>query len=145
MAGKGPQTNAELIRALSEAFDSVPPESLEEASEELSSIGVDPEQVARRLGEYARETLKRSPLNWRVRAEEQRTQALARLRALAPTQKPRHELESAIREILVHGNAEARTAAQAFFHKYQGRASDSDLASLLAQLEFLDVMRREKK
>jgi hypothetical protein len=145
MTGKGPQTNAELIRALSEAFDSVPPESPDEATEELRSIGADPEQISKRLGEYAREALKRSPLNWRVRAEEERIEALARLRAVAPVQKPRHELESDIREILAHGNAEARTAAQAFFHKYQGRASDTDLASLLAQLEFLDIMIGEKR
>src|SRR5713226_4825451 len=127
MAGKRPQTNADLIRALSEAFNSVPPQNLDEAGEELRSIGIDPEQVGKRLGEYAREALKRSPLNWRVRAEEERREALARLRAVAPVQKPRQELESAIREILAHGNAEARTVAQAFFHKYQGRASDADL------------------
>jgi hypothetical protein len=145
MAGKKPQTNADLIRAIADAFDAVPSEDLDEARQELRSVGLDPDETGRCLGQFVRESLETSRLNWRVRAERERTDALAKLRSVPPILKPRQELELEIREILAHGSADTRTAARAFFHKHQGRASDADLASLLAQLQFLKTIVREKK
>lgn len=145
MAAKTPQTNADLMRALADAFDAVPPEDLEEARQELRSVGLDPDEIGKRLGQLARQSLETSPLNWRVRAERERTEALAKLKSVPPILKPRQELEFELREILAHGNADIRTAARAFFHKQEGRASDADLASLLAQLQFLNTIIREKK
>lgn len=145
MAEKKPQTSADLIRALAQAFDAVPPQNLDEARQELQSLGLDPDKIAKRLGNFAREVLKSSPLNWRAQAEEGRTAALRKLQAIRRPQKPRHELEADIRKALTHARPESREAARAFFHKLEGEASDSDLASLLAQLEFLERSNKESE
>jgi len=145
MAEKKPQTSADLIRALAEAFEAVPPQNLDEAREELQSLGLNPDKIGTRLAEFAREVLKSSPLNWRARAEQGRTAALEKLHAIRPPQKPRHELEADIRRALTHARPESQELARAFFHKLEGHASDSDLASLLAQLEFLERSNKESE
>jgi hypothetical protein len=143
MANRRPQTNAELIQALTHAFDSITLDAAD-SHEELRSVGIDPEALRAAMGTFAREALNSSPLNWRVRAAEERKQAMAELRTYSLVHRPRPEIEAAIREIVARGNPEARSTARAFFHKFEGRASDADLASLLTQLQFMEAMLRGK-
>jgi hypothetical protein len=143
MARRKPETSSELIQSLAQAFESVAPEDLAEAREQLEARGIDPDQVAERLSDIAREALESSPLNWRVRAERERNAALQRLRNIQPEQKSRAELEVAIQQILARTGTASTEYARAYFHKLQGRASDSDLASLLVQLEFLERSNKE--
>lgn len=145
MARRRPQTNSDLIESLAQAFEAVVPADLTEATEELLARGLDPDQVARRLAHIAHEALESSPLNWRVRAEQERIAALQRLRTIQPAQKTRPEIGASIREILARASSASQEHARAFFHKLEGRASDSDLASLLAQLEFLERSNEETK
>jgi hypothetical protein len=131
------------MQSLAQAFDAVAPTDLAEAREELRARGLDPDQVARHLAHIAHEALERSPLNWRVRAEQERIAALQRLRTIQLAQKTRQEIETSIREILARAGSASQEHARAFFHKLEGRATDSDLASLLAQLEFLERSSEE--
>lgn len=136
MKRKAPETSAELLDALAEAFDAVPLEAVEEAKEELRTLGLDPRAVAAELATVARQALAMSPLHWKASAGEERRAALGKLQAVKRRYMTREAMERRLVSILAsHSQAEARAA----FHKLEGKASDDDLASLLAQLEFLET------
>ena len=96
MTKKPPETYREFLDRLADLFDEVPPESLEEAEQELRDAGLDPEAVGQRMSELAAQTLARSPLNWRVSAAEERRHALGQLTHFkAAVPKTRSETEGA--------------------------------------------------
>jgi len=145
MNRKPPASNEEFLHHLSDAFDAVPPEGPVEAADELRAWGLDPAAVGKQLGEFARKALQTSPFNWRVRAARERERALANLHTMASVKKPRPELEADIQAILSRGSQKAQQEIRAYFHNHQGRASDSDLESLLAQVRFLESLEEEAK
>src|SRR5439155_15001220 len=145
MKRKAPETNFELMRNLAEAFDATPPEGATEAAEELRAWGLVPAGVGKQLAAAAREALKVSPMDWRVRAAQERARALSLLGAVQPVLKPRSELEAEIQAVLARGSEQAQREIRAYFHKHQGRASDDDLASLLAQVRFLESADGEER
>src|SRR5438034_447481 len=77
MKRKAPETNFELMRNLAEAFDATPPEGATEAAEELRACGLVPAGVGKQLAAAAREALKASPMDWRVRAAQERAPELS--------------------------------------------------------------------
>ena len=142
MKRKAPETSADLLDFLAEAFDAVPPEGVAEAEDQLRSAGLDPEAVGEHLAGVAKDALAKSPFHWRTRAAGERRAALDSLQAVRRRYRTRAEMETRLAAILT---SESQEQARAAFHKVQGKASDDDLASLLAQLEFLGSSDDEGK
>ncbi len=131
---KPPRTDEELIQILADLFDEVEPEGPEEIDEALREFGYDPEALATRMRQVAEQAMKKSPLNWRNQAAMLETER-ARLAVHAP--KIRANREDMLASI---GQLFARldeSQAQAVAYRNLENASDEDLASLLAELEYL--------
>jgi len=138
MTKKPPETYREFLDRLADLFDEVPPESLEEAEQELRDAGLDPEAIGQRMSELAARTLARSPLNWRVSAPEERHRALGQFTHFKATiPETRAEIEVAIRQILEQMPHLAQSPAVTTHFRNFEEAGDEDLRSLLLELEFL--------
>lgn len=128
-----PKTSAELIDRLRTAFDSVPPESSEAVDAELTAVGLDPRDVGERMEGFVEGLLASSPHDWRKRAPVERRQAMAKRHRVAEVRRwPRQRVVHRIRE--VQAGLPERMAVN--FRDYQS-LPDEDLASLLADLEFI--------
>jgi hypothetical protein len=145
MKNKAPATSAELLDRVKESFDRALPETAEEAAEELCAAGFDPDIVAHEMERVARDLLARSPRNWRVRAQAERAQALAAFdRARAVTTQIPADLKAEINAILARApHLQSAPQVRAHFHKLEGRASQSDLEALLAELRFLERLHSD--
>jgi hypothetical protein len=144
MIKKPPETYRAFVDRLADLFDQIPPETVEEAEQELRDAGFDPEAVGQRMKILAEQTLARSRLNWRINAAEERGRVVDKLtHFVARVPEARSELETAIRQILERspqfGNLPAVTA---HFRNF-AEATDEDLKSLLFELEFLHMQAEE--
>lgn len=133
---KPPTTDAELMRAINKLFDEIEPESPEEIDAILQEAGYDPQQVAARMKAVADSVLATSPLDWRNRAPQRIQQERARLDSfVSSTPQSRADMVAAIQK-LAAGLGSNRSLAGAYHRNFE-EASDEDLASLLAELEYL--------
>lgn len=139
MKRKPPSTDAELIGRVGELFDAVPPEGQAEAEEVLREAGLDPDSVGDRLAQFAKDTLARSPLNWRHRAKAEREKTLAQFEEYRQGQpRAASDLKAQIMGILARQpHLGSLPTVRAHFHKLE-QTSSKDLESLLAELEFLE-------
>jgi hypothetical protein len=131
-----PATEEELVHAYADLFNEVEPETPEEIDAVLREGGHDPDSIAARMKSIAERALARSPLNWRNRAQQELEAEKRKLDSVTPiVRRRRGEMITAIQQLLsrLHAHQLAPTHAYRNFDQ----ATDDDLASLLAELEYL--------
>ena len=139
-----PETSKDLVEAFASLFDEVEPETPEEIDAVLREAGHDPREVATRMKAIAEKAIADSPLNWRERAKKDLPVALARLRQLSSTvTRERSEIVKAIQELIAQLGAEGQPAYAHF--RNLDTVSDEDLASLLADIEYLSSQQNNLK
>jgi hypothetical protein len=127
------QTSEELIRAFADLFDEIEPETPAEIDAMLREAGYDPDEIGAQMKAVAEQALANSPLNWRNRAPQEMAEEQARFdKAESTSPRNRTDMIKAIQQLLA-GRSEQ---ALAHFRNLES-ASDDDLASMLAELEFL--------
>jgi hypothetical protein len=131
-----PATEEELVHAFADLFDEVGPETPEEIDAALREGGHDPDTVAARMKSIAERALARSPLNWRNRAQQELEAERSRLDNVTPIlRRGRGEIIAAIQQLL--SRLQAHQLAPAHAYRNFDQATDEDLTSLLAELEYL--------
>ena len=98
---KPPETYRAFVDRLADLFDQIPPETIEDAAQELRDAGLDSDAIGQRMKILAEQTLVRSRLNWRTNAAEERVRALEKLtHFVTRVPEARSEVETAIRQVL---------------------------------------------
>jgi hypothetical protein len=124
-------------------FNELAPETPEEIQAALRAAGYAPEHVAAHMQAVADRTIAHSPFNWRHRARQEMAEESARRAALEPVlPRSRGDLLQAIRQLLTQIQGSAVELA-AHFRNFD-RATDEDLVSLLADLEYLATQQRKQ-
>ena len=138
-----PTTEDELIRAFTDLFEALEPETSEEIHTTLRDAGYDPNSVAARMQAIAARAIENSPLNWRNRAQKEFESEKTRLETTASSEpRNRAGIIDAIKQLLV-GGAGQQFELAAHFRNFD-QATDEDLASLLADLEYLVAQQRQQ-
>lgn len=124
------------MRALSDLFDEIPPETPEEVDSVLREAGFDPKKVAAEMKDLAEKVLRQSPLDWRNQGPELEAEKKHVAKFSIRIPQTRDELMEAI------GKAISSVKGQEFevmrvHHRDFENATDEDLASLLRELEYL--------
>jgi hypothetical protein len=131
-----PETSKDLVEAFASLFNEVEPETPEEIDAVLRDAGHDLHEVAARMKAIAEKAIADSPLNWRERAKKDLPVALVRLKQFSLTAThDRTTIAGAIHELIAQLGAEVQPAFAHF--RNLDSVSDEDLASLLADLEYL--------
>jgi hypothetical protein len=131
-----PATEEELVHAYADLFNEVEPETPEEIDAVLREGGHDPDSIAARMKSTAERALARSPLNWRNRAQQELEAEKRKLDSVTPImRRHRGEMITAIQQLL--SRLHAHQLAPAHAYRNFDQATDDDLASLLAELEYL--------
>ena len=141
---KSIETGDDLVRAFADLFDEVEPETSEEIDTVLREAGYDPDEVAVQIRSAAEQALASSPLNWRIRAQEELENERARFERIAMTSlDDREDIISAIQRLLAQLGNRARPACT-HFRNFES-ATYEDLASLLSELEYLASQQGEQR
>jgi hypothetical protein len=136
-----PATEEELVHTFADLFDEVGPETPEEVDAILREGGHDPDTIAARMKSIAEHALARSPLNWRNRAQQELEAERTKLDRVTPVARhDRSEIIAAIQQLL--SRLQAHQLAPAHAYRNFDQATDEDLASLLAELEYLAAGKR---
>ena len=139
MAKRKPlETSEELVSAFADLFDAVEFETPEEIDAVLLEAGYDPNEIAARMRAVAVQTIAESPLNWRNQTdalEEERIRLASLPSALLPS---REDLIAGIESILARLPTVRRRTVMAY-HRNLDEATNEDLASLLAELQYLEA------
>lgn len=131
------QTSEDLVRAFAELFDELEPETPEEIASVLRDADKEPDEVGARMKAAAEQALAESPLNWRIRAQtELETERDRIAKRAAPALYSRVEIIAAIRRLIAQSGAQMTYA-----HRHFESETDEDIASLLADLEYLASKR----
>ena len=131
-----PATEEELVHAFADLFNEVEPDTPEEIDAVLREGGHDPDTIAARMKSIAERALARSPLNWRNRAQQELEAEKSKLDNVTPiVRRGRGEMITAIQQLL--SRLHAHQLAPAHAYRNFDQATDDDLASLLAELEYL--------
>jgi hypothetical protein len=131
-----PATEEELVHTFADLFDEVEPDTPEEVDAVLQEGGHDPDTIAARMKSIAERALARSPLNWRNRAQREVEAERSKLDKVTPiVRRGRGEMITAIQQLL--SRLQAHQLAPAHAYRNFDQATDDDLASLLAELEYL--------
>ena len=131
-----PATEEELVHAFADLFDEVGPDTPGEIDAILREGGHDPDTIAARMKSIAERALARSPLNWRNRAQQELEAEKRKLDSATPiVWRGRGEMITAIQQLL--SRLHAHQLAPAHAYRNFDQATDEDLASLLAELEYL--------
>jgi len=136
-----PETDQDLINSIAQLLEQEDPdESPEVVDDGLRAAGLDPEEVGAKIAAIAEDAYRRSPLNWRQRAREQRFEAERRLaqRSIATQPRRRDDIVREINAIVSRSpRLQGAPTVQAHFRNFE-TATDEDLAELLVELEFLE-------
>ena len=137
-----PTTEDELIHSFADLFDAVEPETPEEIQTTLKDAGYDPDGVAARMQAIAARAIENSPFNWRKRAQRELETEKTRLETrTSSTPRNRAGIVDAIKQLLA-GLSGQQFELAAHFRNFD-QATDEDLSSLLADLEYLVSQQRE--
>lgn len=135
------ETSEDLVRAFANLFDEVAPETPEEIDAELCEAGYDPDKIGARMQAVAGQALANSPLNWRSRAQRELEDERARIAGFAATSlRSRAEVIVAIKQLVAQSGGQ-----MVYAHRNLESETDEDLASLLAELEYLASRRPRTK
>jgi hypothetical protein len=132
------ETSEDLVCAFADLFNEVAPETPEEIDGELCAAGYDPDKIGARMQAAAEQSLANSPLNWRSRAQRQLEVERARIAGFVTTLlRSRAEIIAAIRQLVAQSGGQ-----MVYAHRNFESETDEDLASLLADLEYLASQQR---
>ncbi len=133
---RAPQDEEELVQTLAELFENTKlEESEEEVDAALRELGHDPDELASRMAQVAKQALAESPLNWRNRAPALETERQKLATFQQPFAQGRAWVVAKIQEL--RAQAEARSLSVTFAHRNLESLSDTDLAAVLTDLEYL--------
>ena len=136
---RAPQTDEELVQILADLFERTElDESEEEVDVSLQALGYDPDALTTRMRAVIQEAMGKSPLNWRG-AQRELAEARAKLEDISEDvssalPRSRTSVMEAIEQVLAELGPNTR---QAYAYRNFESLSDEDLASLLAELEYL--------
>jgi hypothetical protein len=138
------ETSEDLVRVFADLFDEVAPVTPEEIDAELRDVGLDPDKVGARMQAAVEHALTESHLNWRKRArrelEDKRTQIAE---SVSTWVRDRAGIIAEIERLSSQFSGQLGYA-----YRNLESETDEDLASLLADLEYLasqQSKRGEKK
>ena len=138
-----PKTEAALLGRLVDLFDEEGPTTTDEIDAELRAAGIDPVELRASTDVVVEAAAKASPYHWRNRAAQERAAAEREFsQSSVPMKAPRNEIVAEIRKIL--GRLPALGSAplvQVHCRNFE-KSTDEDLASLLAELRFLEARQR---
>lgn len=144
---KKPETDQEYFDLFSRLMEESRPEGAEEADEELRAAGMDPDAVGAEVAVHAATVLKRLTDERRKRAADEREEFSRGLESVRLEREwTEDELKAEIAALAAQaGSSQGAPAVAAHFHKFDGRATKSDLESLLRELLFLRAQSRKPK
>lgn len=136
---KKPESDQEFFDLFSSLMEESLPEGIDEADEELRAAGMDPDAVGAEVEAHAAAVLRRVTEEDRRRAAAEREQFRRELEATRLEREwTEEELKAEIAALAAQvGHNQGAPAVAAHFHKFEGRATKSDLESLLLELRFL--------
>jgi hypothetical protein len=132
------ETNEDLLRAFADFLEDPDPLTTEEIDAALCEAGYNPDEVGARIEISAKQALARSPLNWRNRAraeiehQRERIATIQKEQSIAEAPRNKTSLVKAIEEL-----AQTATRKVALAHRDLESHTEEDLATLLAELQFL--------
>ncbi|MBK7781774.1 MAG: hypothetical protein IPJ58_13600 [Ardenticatenia bacterium] len=133
-----PGTEEELISAIDELLADVrPPETVEEVETFLRECGYDSVDVAARMQALVDGLVAQSPLNWRNRAPQEMEAARAKREGVIVERSDRNGTIAAIKRLYTELSEGQRQFVPAALFRNLETASDSDLADLQGDLEYL--------
>lgn len=135
---KAPTTNKELLEALDELLQQPEPRTPEEVNAVLIEAGYDPEKIAAKIQAVVERGLEESPLNWRNRNRELETEKKWLADFVPNANQPRKKLLEAIDAALSNLALKNPQLAMVHHRNFES-ATDEDLASLLADIYYLDA------
>ena len=123
------------------------PEGIDEADAELRAAGLNPDTVGAEVEAHATVVLRRLTEEERKRAVAEREQFRRELEAVRLEREwTEEELKAEIAALAAEaGSQQGTPAVAAHFHKFEGRATKSDLESLLVELLFLRAKNRKSE
>lgn len=133
------ETEQELLNALESFFcDDIEDQPIENIDAELQALGFDANEIGNRLGNFARESLENSMLNWRNKSREIEAakEKLNHSRIPGIEGLDRPDLINAIQQALSNLGNRKPNMIPVFNRNFQ-EVSDNDLRSLLEQLNHL--------
>lgn len=138
-----PKTEAALLGRLVDLFDEEGPTTTDEIDAELRAAGIDPADLRASTEALVDAAIKASPFNWRNRAASERAAAEREFSlSSGPPKAPRSEIVAEIRKILERLPALGSTPLVQVHCRNFEKATDEDLAGLLAELRFLEARQR---
>ena len=142
---KKPETDQEFFDLFSRLMEGSLPEGIDEADEELRAAGMNPDAVGAEVAAHAATVLKRLTDDDRKRAAAEREQFRRELEAVRLEREwTEDELKAEIVALAAQaGSSQGAPAVAAHFHKFEGRATQADLESLLLELLFLRAKNRK--
>lgn len=134
-------TDRDFLNALAELFNEIDLGSPDEINAELRELGYDPDSFAKQMESIAKESLAKSPHNWRNKGTEleEKRQKLAASVSDAVLQTRDHTIAAIQRLLEQIGETKLVTA----HYRNLEEITDEDLTSLLAEIEFL-AMEQEQ-
>lgn len=135
---KAPTTDKELLEALDELLQEPEPRTPDEVNAVLIEAGYDPEKIAAKIIAVVERGLEESPLNWRNRNHDLEAEKKRLANFVANVHQTRNQLLEAINTALSN-LALKNPQLAAVHHRNFESATDEDLASLLADLYYLDA------
>jgi len=144
---KKPETDQEFFDLFSSLMEESLPEGIDEADDELRAAGLNPDTVGAEVEAYAAAVLRRLAEEERKRAVAAREQFRRELEAARSEREwTEEELKAEIAALAAEaGSQQGAPAVAAHFHKFEGRATKSDLESLLVELLFLRAKNRRSE
>jgi hypothetical protein len=144
---KKPETDQEFFDLFSSLMEESLPEGIDEADEELRAAGMNPDTVGAEVEVRAAAVLRRLTEEERKRAVAEREQFRRELEAARLEREwTEEELKAEIAALAAQaGSQQGAPAVAAHFHKFEGRATKSDLESLLVELLFLRAKNRKSE
>jgi hypothetical protein len=144
---KKPETDQEYFDLFSRLMEESCPEGAEEADEELRAAGLDPDAVGAEMAAHAAAVLTRLTEERRKRAADEREEFRRELESVRLERRwSEDELKAEIAALAAQaGSSQGAPAVAAHFHKFDGRATKSDLESLLRELLFLRAQSRKSE
>lgn len=134
------ETVEEFVRTFDEFLDEEDPMTPEEIDAQLREAGYDPEEVGARMQAVAERALAESPWNWRSRAQQELEDERVRIvHASAPSPLDKASLIAAITSLIAQSGGQ-----MVYAHRNLESETEEDLASLLAELEYL-VSQQHKR
>jgi hypothetical protein len=144
---KKPETDQEFFDLFSSLMEESLPEGIDEADDELRAAGLNPDMVGAEVEAHAAAVLRRLTEEDRKRAGAEREQFRRELEAVGLEREwTEDELKAEIAALAAEaGSQQGAPAVAAHFHKFEGRATKSDLESLLVELLFLRAKNRKSE